>query len=168
MVADFEPRAALALADDLLKQQRMTPGAVLGRKGGSTTARKLGADHYRNMAAVDRARKPNKLSTSAKVGIRSILLGGPHLERGLPARAVSAGERKPNRPPHGITYLSDVGMEVNARLSNRSPSTARLPLLTVKSTEPIAPLMLGIRAFSTIDVLALAASGRNAAPRVLP
>ena len=44
-------RAALALADDLLKQQRMTPGAVLGRKGGSSTARKLGADHYRKMAA---------------------------------------------------------------------------------------------------------------------
>lgn len=44
-------RAALALADDLLKQQRMTPAAVLGHKGGSTTARRLGADHYRKMAA---------------------------------------------------------------------------------------------------------------------
>lgn len=43
-------RAALALADDLHRQQRMTPGAVLGRKGGSTTARKFGADHYRKMA----------------------------------------------------------------------------------------------------------------------
>ena len=44
-------KAALALAEDLLKQQRMTPAAALGRKGGSTTARKLGADHYRKMAA---------------------------------------------------------------------------------------------------------------------
>jgi len=44
-------RAALALADDLIKQQRMTPAAVLGHKGGSTTARKLGAEHYRRMAA---------------------------------------------------------------------------------------------------------------------
>lgn len=44
-------RAALALADDLLKQQRMTPAAVLGHKGGSTTARRLGAEHYRKMAA---------------------------------------------------------------------------------------------------------------------
>ena len=44
-------RAALSLAEDLLKQQRMTPAAALGRKGGSSTARKLGADHYRKMAA---------------------------------------------------------------------------------------------------------------------
>jgi hypothetical protein len=44
-------RAALALADDIIKQQRMTPAAALGRKGGSTTARKLGVDHYRKMAA---------------------------------------------------------------------------------------------------------------------
>jgi hypothetical protein len=44
-------RAALALTEDLLKQQRLTPAAVLGHKGGSTTARRLGADHYRKMAA---------------------------------------------------------------------------------------------------------------------
>ena len=44
-------RAALALADDLLKQQRMTPVAVLGHKGGSTTAQKLGSELYRRMAA---------------------------------------------------------------------------------------------------------------------
>jgi len=44
-------RAALALADDLLKQQRMTPAAVLGHKGGSTTAQRHGAEHYRQMAA---------------------------------------------------------------------------------------------------------------------
>jgi len=44
-------RAALALADDLIKQQRMTPAAVLGHKGGSTTARRLGTEHYRRMAA---------------------------------------------------------------------------------------------------------------------
>jgi hypothetical protein len=44
-------RAALALADDLLKQSRTSAAAILGRKGGSTTARKLGADHYKRMAA---------------------------------------------------------------------------------------------------------------------
>jgi hypothetical protein len=44
-------RAALALAEDLIKQQRMTPAAVMGHKGGSVTARRLGADHYRKMAA---------------------------------------------------------------------------------------------------------------------
>lgn len=49
-------RAALALADDLIKQQRMTPAAVLGHKGGSTTSRKLGPEHYRRMAAARKTR----------------------------------------------------------------------------------------------------------------
>lgn len=44
-------RAALALADDLLKQSRTNAAAILGHKGGSTTARKLGAEHYKRMAA---------------------------------------------------------------------------------------------------------------------
>jgi len=44
-------RAALALADDLLKSSRTNAASILGRKGGSTTARKLGVDHYRKMAA---------------------------------------------------------------------------------------------------------------------
>jgi hypothetical protein len=43
--------AALALADDLLKQHRMNAAAVLGHKGGSVTSRKLGPAHYRKMAA---------------------------------------------------------------------------------------------------------------------
>jgi len=46
----------LALTDDLLKQGKMTAAAVLGHKGGSTTARKLGADHYRRMAAARKTR----------------------------------------------------------------------------------------------------------------
>ena len=49
-------RAALALADDLLKQQRMTPAAVLGHIGGSVTSRKLGVEHYRKMAAARKTR----------------------------------------------------------------------------------------------------------------
>src|ERR1700722_11178369 len=44
-------RAALALADDLLKQTRTSAASILGRKGGSTTARKLGPEHYKRMAA---------------------------------------------------------------------------------------------------------------------
>jgi hypothetical protein len=44
-------RAALALADDIIKQQRMTPAAVMGHKGGSITSRKHGPEHYRKMAA---------------------------------------------------------------------------------------------------------------------
>jgi hypothetical protein len=44
-------RAAIALADDLIKQSKMTAAAVMGHKGGSTTARKLGSDHYKRMAA---------------------------------------------------------------------------------------------------------------------
>ena len=58
-------RAALSLADDLIKQQRMTPAAVLGHKGGSTTSRRLGADHYRRMAAARKTRgggRPRKQS----------------------------------------------------------------------------------------------------------
>jgi hypothetical protein len=49
-------RAALALADDLIKQQRMTAAAVLGHKGGSTTAKRLGPEHYRQMAAARKTR----------------------------------------------------------------------------------------------------------------
>jgi hypothetical protein len=49
-------RAALALADDLLKQWKMTPAAIMGHKGGSTTSRKLGAEHYRRMAAARKTR----------------------------------------------------------------------------------------------------------------
>jgi hypothetical protein len=45
--------AALALTGDLLKESKAdTPAAaVLGRKGGSTTARLHGPEHYRAMAA---------------------------------------------------------------------------------------------------------------------
>jgi hypothetical protein len=49
-------RAALALADDLLKQSRSNAAAILGHKGESTTARKLGTDHYRRMAAARKTR----------------------------------------------------------------------------------------------------------------
>ena len=49
-------RAALALTDDLLGQSKMSPAAVLGHKGGSTTARKLGPEHYRQMAAARKTR----------------------------------------------------------------------------------------------------------------
>jgi len=49
-------RAALALADDLLKQQRTMPAAALGRKGGSTTSQRHGAEHYREMAAARKTR----------------------------------------------------------------------------------------------------------------
>ena len=49
-------RVALAVADDLLKEQCMTPAAIMGHKGGSTTAQRLGVEHYRKMAA---ARKTN-------------------------------------------------------------------------------------------------------------
>ena len=50
-------RAALALADDLLKQSRKNADAAkLGHKGGSATARKLGSDHHRQMAAARKTR----------------------------------------------------------------------------------------------------------------
>jgi len=59
-------RAALALTDDLLKQQRMTPAAVMGHKGGSATARKLGAEHYRRMAAARKTRAGGRPRKQAK------------------------------------------------------------------------------------------------------
>ncbi len=43
--------AAMALADDLQKQDRESPAVALGHKGGSTTARRHGSEHYRQMAA---------------------------------------------------------------------------------------------------------------------
>jgi sugar/nucleoside kinase (ribokinase family) len=44
--------AALALTGDLLKQPNPSTAAVtLGRKGGSTTSRRHGPEHYRQMAA---------------------------------------------------------------------------------------------------------------------
>jgi hypothetical protein len=49
-------KAALALVDDLLKQQRTTPAAVMGHKGGSVTAKKHGPEHYRKMAAARKTR----------------------------------------------------------------------------------------------------------------
>lgn len=44
-------KAALALAEDLLKHSRSSAASVLGHKGGSTTAKKLGSEHYKRMAA---------------------------------------------------------------------------------------------------------------------
>lgn len=49
-------RAAVAIADDLLKHSRMNAAAVLGSKGGSTTAKRLGPEHYRQMAAARKTR----------------------------------------------------------------------------------------------------------------
>ena len=43
--------AALALADDLLKQGTVSPAVTLGHKGGTSTARRHGSEHYRQMAA---------------------------------------------------------------------------------------------------------------------
>jgi hypothetical protein len=48
--------ASLSLADDLLNQERTKPAAILGHKGGSTTARRHGAEHYRMMAAARKRR----------------------------------------------------------------------------------------------------------------
>ena len=47
--------AAVALTDDLLAQDRMTPAEALGHKGGSATA-KRGPDYFRQLAARRRTR----------------------------------------------------------------------------------------------------------------
>jgi|ERR1035441_816984 hypothetical protein len=43
--------SALALTDDLISQAKMPAASVLGRKGGSVTAKRHGSEHYRQMAA---------------------------------------------------------------------------------------------------------------------
>ena len=43
-------RAALAITDDLMKQSHLAPAAVMGHKGGSTTA-KRGSEYMRQLAA---------------------------------------------------------------------------------------------------------------------
>lgn len=47
--------AAIALTDDLLSQNlksSKSPAAILGGKGGSATAKKLGSEHFRKLAAL--------------------------------------------------------------------------------------------------------------------
>jgi hypothetical protein len=43
--------AAMALTDDLLKHGKVSPAVALGHAGGTSTARRHGAEHYRQMAA---------------------------------------------------------------------------------------------------------------------
>lgn len=43
-------RSAMALADDLLKEQRSNPAAIMGHKGGSVTSQRHGPEHFRQMA----------------------------------------------------------------------------------------------------------------------
>src|SRR5690349_10706265 len=62
-------RAALALADDLIKQAKMTPAAAMGHKGGGATARKYGSEHFRQLAAQRKTRaggRPRKQSPDKK------------------------------------------------------------------------------------------------------
>ena len=50
-------RAALALTDDLIKQVALSPAAAMGRKGGGSTARKYGSEHFRQLAAQRKTRR---------------------------------------------------------------------------------------------------------------
>ncbi|HXM43811.1 MAG TPA: hypothetical protein VN924_21435 [Bryobacteraceae bacterium] len=64
-------KAALALTDDILKQTRTAPAAILGHKGGSATAKRHGAEHYRLMAAARKTHaggRPRKQTGSPDVG----------------------------------------------------------------------------------------------------
>ena len=58
-------RAALALTDDLISQGKKSPAAILGHKGGSATARKLGSEYFRQLAAKRKTRaggRPRKVN----------------------------------------------------------------------------------------------------------
>lgn len=48
-------QAAIDLTDDLLKQEKLPAAALLGRKGGSQTA-KRGSDYFRQLAAKRKVR----------------------------------------------------------------------------------------------------------------
>ena len=48
-------KTALALTDDLIGQARLTPAAVLGRKGGASIA-KRGSEYFRALAAKRKTR----------------------------------------------------------------------------------------------------------------
>jgi hypothetical protein len=59
---------ALALTDDLLKHST-TPAALMGSKGGSTTSKRHGSEHYRAMAAKRKTHgggRPRKDSDSSE------------------------------------------------------------------------------------------------------
>ena len=73
--------------------------------------------------------------------------------------------RKPGR-----TYRPTVGLEVNADPMNRSPSTATVPAVTVKSAEPCLPTIPDIpgRFLKTTAVLFRAGRGTLDVPMVLP
>lgn len=58
--------AAMALADDLPKQGQEAPAALLGHKGGSTTSRRHGAEHYRMMAAARKTHAGGRPRKQAK------------------------------------------------------------------------------------------------------
>src|ERR1017187_2475747 len=57
---------ALALADDLLKQGQVAPAVAMGHKGGSTTARRHGAEHYRMMSAARKTHSGGRPRKEAK------------------------------------------------------------------------------------------------------
>jgi len=48
-------RTALALTDDLIGQVKLSPAAVLGRRGGSATAATRGSEYFRQLAAKRKA-----------------------------------------------------------------------------------------------------------------
>jgi hypothetical protein len=61
-------RSALALTDDLMQQMKLNPAAVMGHKGGSTTA-KRGSEYMRQLAAKRKTRaggRPRKGENSAQ------------------------------------------------------------------------------------------------------
>lgn len=48
--------SALALTNDLIEQAKLTPAVALGSKGGTTTSKRFGPEHYRKMAAARKTR----------------------------------------------------------------------------------------------------------------
>jgi hypothetical protein len=59
-------RVALVLTDDLISQAKMPAAVRMGHKGGSTTARKYGSEHFRQLAAQRKTRAGGRPRKQAK------------------------------------------------------------------------------------------------------
>jgi hypothetical protein len=58
-------RAASALTDDIIGQAKLTPAAVLGRKGGAAMAQR-GSDYFRKLAAKRKTRAGGRPRNDSK------------------------------------------------------------------------------------------------------
>lgn len=79
-------RTALALIGDLIGQAKMPAAAAMGHAGGSTTARKYGSEHFRQLAARRKTRLTNAFSKKWETSGRRTASGLPATSAGFTKR----------------------------------------------------------------------------------